>query len=65
MNFKSVVMPILMQVMENCMPPPPAATCIAFKILDNNIISIGMDGFTFFLVVPSIFVVSLMLLLEC
>jgi hypothetical protein len=39
-------MPILMQVMENYMPPPPAATCIAFHPVDNNIIAIGMEDST-------------------
>lgn len=38
-----VLTPTLMQLMEDYMPPPPAATCLAFHPLDNNIIAIGME----------------------
>lgn len=32
-----------MQTMATFMPPPPAATFLAFHPQDNNIIAIGMD----------------------
>jgi len=32
-----------MQTMTTFMPPPPAATFLAFHPQDNNIIAIGMD----------------------
>lgn len=39
-------MPILMQVIEDYMPPPPAATCVAFHPVDSNIIAFGMEDST-------------------
>ena len=30
--------------MMTIMPPPPAATCLAFHLQDNNIVAIGMDN---------------------
>lgn len=35
-----------MQTMTTFMPPPPAATFLAFHPQDNNIIAIGMDDST-------------------
>lgn len=32
--------------MKTVLPPPPAATCIAFYPLDNNIVAIGMEDST-------------------
>ena len=32
-----------MQKLTTFMPPPPAATFLAFNPLDNNIIAIGME----------------------
>ena len=32
-----------LQKLKAFMPPPPAATCIAFYPQDNNIIAIGID----------------------
>ena len=32
-----------MQVLANCMAPPPAVTFIAFNPMDNNIVAIGME----------------------
>ncbi|KAA8521604.1 hypothetical protein F0562_012277 [Nyssa sinensis] len=34
------------KTMKSFMPPPPAATCIAFYPQDNNIIAVGMDDST-------------------
>ena len=34
------------QVMTTFMPPPPAATYLAFHPQDNNIIAIGMEDST-------------------
>jgi hypothetical protein len=34
------------QVMTTFMPPPPAATFLAFHPQDNNIIAIGMEDST-------------------
>lgn len=34
------------QTMATFMPPPPAATFLAFHPQDNNIIAIGMDDST-------------------
>lgn len=36
----------LLQTMTTFMPPPPAATFLAFHPQDNNIIAIGMDDST-------------------
>lgn len=36
----------ILQVMTTFMPPPPAATFLAFHPQDNNIIAIGMDDST-------------------
>jgi hypothetical protein len=38
--------PCLTQVMTTFMPPPPAATFLAFHPQDNNIIAIGMEDST-------------------
>lgn len=35
-----------MQTMATFMPPPPAATFLAFHPQDNNILAIGMDDST-------------------
>ena len=35
-----------LQVMTTFMPPPPAATFLAFHPQDNNIIAIGMEDST-------------------
>ena len=35
-----------LQTMATFMPPPPAATFLAFHPQDNNIIAIGMDDST-------------------
>ena len=35
-----------LQTMTTFMPPPPAATFLAFHPQDNNIIAIGMDDST-------------------
>ena len=35
-----------LQVMTTFMPPPPAATYLAFHPQDNNVIAIGMDDST-------------------
>ena len=32
-----------MQTMTTCMPPPPAATFLAFYLKDDDIIAIGME----------------------
>lgn len=37
---------IFSQVMTTFMPPPPAATFLAFHPQDNNIIAIGMEDST-------------------
>lgn len=37
---------IILQTMATFMPPPPAATFLAFHPQDNNIIAIGMDDST-------------------
>lgn len=37
---------IVIQVMTTFMPPPPAATFLAFHPQDNNIIAIGMEDST-------------------
>ena len=36
----------VVQTMTTFMPPPPAATFLAFHPQDNNIIAIGMDDST-------------------
>ena len=36
----------MIQVMTTFMPPPPAATFLAFHPQDNNIIAIGMEDST-------------------
>lgn len=46
-NFYSdAFLRILTQVMTTFMPPPPAATFLAFHPQDNNIIAIGMEDST-------------------
>lgn len=41
-----IVMLHLLQTMTTFMPPPPAATFLAFHPQDNNIIAIGMEDST-------------------
>lgn len=41
--FSNLVVVPLAQTMTTFMPPPPAATFLAFHPQDNNIIAIGME----------------------
>lgn len=41
-----IVLLSLLQTMTTFMPPPPAATFLAFHPQDNNIIAIGMEDST-------------------
>ena len=44
--FMFTVFLSLLQTMTTFMPPPPAATFLAFHPQDNNIIAIGMEDST-------------------
>lgn len=41
--FITIFLMLIMQTMTTFMPPPPAATFLAFHPQDNNIIAIGME----------------------
>lgn len=46
MHFDRLLWANNLQTMATFMPPPPAATFLAFHPQDNNIIAIGMDDST-------------------